>query len=526
MRRAGQGRGLRAVVFVDTVGSTQIAATLGDKRWQELLRRELLILRGLLRERGGHEVDTAGDGLFALFREPAPAVRFAASACEAVRAIGLEVRAGVHFGEVEFSEGRPGGIVVHTGARTMSIGGAGEVLVTQTVRELGSGGDLSFAEHGTHELKGVPGHWPLFRLTEVDQKPMSPPLADDEADTRRREESVPVPLVRRRTFLAGIATAAVAGSVGTYVLTRDEEPAVSRPRDNRVFRFEPATDQLTMLPSKLSVPAGNFLACVAVGEGGVWVGGSVLHHVDPQNGEVVDLQVATAGGLPLVNDVTTGADDVWFVDIRAVYRIDPADDELLDSYRFDVEQENNATSALPTSVVVGFDSVWVCLEDGSLFRFDAGAQLRRPTRVSLNGVLSDLVVTAGALWVADEFGRIIRLDPDSLRVTPIDVGGQPKALTATDDRVWAVDPAGIVIVVDLEARREAERIPVEGDLVDIAAGLGAVWVADHHGDVIELDPALRRVVGRTSVGGPISALAVDEERGVVWIRTSPLPINP
>jgi class 3 adenylate cyclase len=104
------------VVFVDTVGSTPIATSLGDQRWQELLRRELAILRKLLKARGGEEVDTAGDGLFALFKEPAPAIRFAVAACQAVRTIGLEIRAGVHFGEVEFSDGRPGGIVVHTGA--------------------------------------------------------------------------------------------------------------------------------------------------------------------------------------------------------------------------------------------------------------------------------------------------------------------------------------------------------------------------------------------------------------------------
>ena len=157
MPRAEQGRGLRAVVFLDTVGSTQIASELGDERWQTLLRRELQILRGLLKESGGREVDVAGDGLFALFDEPAAAVRFAASAVEAVREIGVEVRAGVHFGEVEFSDGHPAGIVVHTGARAMSIGDAGQVIVTQTLRDLVSGGRLRFVDRGTHELKGIPG---------------------------------------------------------------------------------------------------------------------------------------------------------------------------------------------------------------------------------------------------------------------------------------------------------------------------------------------------------------------------------
>ena len=164
MRRAEQGRGLRAVVFLDTVDSTHIAAAIGDERWQTLLRRELQIIRKLLKERGGSEVDAAGDGLFALFREPAPAVRFAAAAAQTVRGIGLEIRAGVHFGEVEFADGRPAGIVVHTGARAMGTGGAGEVIVTQGVRDLLTGGHLEFEGHGTYELKGVPGTWRLFAL--------------------------------------------------------------------------------------------------------------------------------------------------------------------------------------------------------------------------------------------------------------------------------------------------------------------------------------------------------------------------
>lgn len=512
---------MRAAVFLDIVDSTQIASQLGDERWQSLLSRELQILRKLLRERGGEEIDVAGDGLFALFREPTPAVRFAAGAAEAIRTIGLEIRAGVHFGEVEFADGKPAGIVVHTGARTMGTGGAGEVIVTGGVRDLLTGGHLRFEGHGTHELKGVPGSWQLFRLVEIDGRKLSPPAVAEVAASRREEAAVAPALVRRRTFLAGVAAAAAAGSLGAYLLTREGKPTTSLPRSNRVFRLDPATDELTMLPSKLSFPAGGALSCIAVGEGGVWVGGSVLHHIDPNDSDVVDVRVPSAGGLQVVTDVATGHDDVWFADIRSLYRIDPADDELLDSYRFEVEQENNATRTLPTAVVVGFNSVWVCFEDGSLFRFDAGAKLRRPTRIPLDGVLSDLVVTAGALWVGDEFGRIIRVDPDILRITPIEVGGQPKALTATDDRVWAVDPTGIVVVVDPEARREAERIPVEGELVDIAAGLDAVWIADRDGDLIELDPTLRRVVDRTTVGGPISALAVDEERGVVWIRTSP-----
>jgi hypothetical protein len=209
-------------VFLDTVGSTSIAAELGDERWQVLLRRELVTLRRLLKESGGQEVDVAGDGLFSIFREPARAVHFAAEATQAVRELGLEIRTGVHFGECEFSEGHPSGIVVHTGARTMSIGGPGEVIVTQTVRDLVSGGSLRFTEHGVHELKGVPGTWPLFMLTAIDDDLVAPLLPEEEAATRRREAATRPPVVRRRTFLAGIVAALVASSFATYLLTRGD----------------------------------------------------------------------------------------------------------------------------------------------------------------------------------------------------------------------------------------------------------------------------------------------------------------
>jgi class 3 adenylate cyclase/streptogramin lyase len=523
MRRAEQGRGLRAVVFVDTVGSTQIAATLGDQRWQTLLRRELQILRQLLKERRGEEVDVAGDGLFALFREPAPAVRFAASAAEAVREIGLEIRAGIHFGEVEFADGRPAGIVVHTGARTMGTGGAGDVIVTGGVRDLLSGGHLAFDGHGTHELKGVPGSWPLFRLTHVDDQLVESPLPDEEADTRRHEKSSPLPLVRRRTFLGGIAAAAVAGSVGTYLLTRDDEPTVSTRGVNAVFRFDPATEDLTILPSRLTAPSAGegILSCIAVGEGGVWVGGPVLHHIDPRDGAVVaNVPVATEGGIPPINDVTTGHDDVWFVDFRAVHRLDPADDELLGSFQFDSPAGGSNTSA-PRAVAVGLGAIWVCVEDGSLYRFDGYDELRRPDRIPMGGVPADLLIAADSLWVADEFGRILRVTPRGAIAETIDVGGQPTALTATEDRIWAADPDDLIVIIDPRQRRSPEHIAVEGHLVDIAAGLEAVWVADHGGDLIKLDPSLREIVTRTRVGGPISALAVDEELGVVWVRTAP-----
>jgi len=155
-------RVLATVLFTDIVGSTERAAELGDRRWRELLGEHDGAVRRELDRFRGREVDTAGDGFLATFDGPARAVRCAISAGEAVRQLGIEVRAGVHTGECELDGEKVRGIAVHTGARIASLAGPGEVLVSQTVKDLVSGSGLAFDERGTHVLKGVPGEWRLY----------------------------------------------------------------------------------------------------------------------------------------------------------------------------------------------------------------------------------------------------------------------------------------------------------------------------------------------------------------------------
>lgn len=157
-------RVLATVVFTDVVGSTAKAAEMGDAAWRDLLERHDAAVRRALDRWRGREVDTAGDGFLAAFDGPARAVRFAREAADAVRALGLELRAGVHTGEVELAGHHLRGIAVHIGARVAAAAGAGEVLVSQTVKDLVAGSGLRFEEHGTHELRGVPGEWRLHRL--------------------------------------------------------------------------------------------------------------------------------------------------------------------------------------------------------------------------------------------------------------------------------------------------------------------------------------------------------------------------
>ncbi|MGH2596988.1 MAG: adenylate/guanylate cyclase domain-containing protein [Actinomycetota bacterium] len=159
-------RVLATVMFTDIVGSTERAAELGDKGWRELVERHHGVVRAMLGRFRGKEVDTAGDGFFATFDGPARGVRCARAIGEAVQDLGMEVRAGVHTGEVETISGKVGGIAVNIGARIASLAAPSEVLVSHTVRGLVSGSGLAFEDAGEHELKGVPDRWRLYRVVE------------------------------------------------------------------------------------------------------------------------------------------------------------------------------------------------------------------------------------------------------------------------------------------------------------------------------------------------------------------------
>jgi class 3 adenylate cyclase len=155
-------RTLATILFTDIVGSTEKAAELGDAAWRSLVEQHHATVRALLARYRGKEIDTAGDGFFAAFDGPARAVRCARAAVETTRPLGIEIRAGVHTGEVETIGGKVGGIAVSIGARIGAMAGPSEVLVSQTVKDLVAGSGLEFADRGEHELKGVPGAWRMY----------------------------------------------------------------------------------------------------------------------------------------------------------------------------------------------------------------------------------------------------------------------------------------------------------------------------------------------------------------------------
>ena len=160
-----QDRILATVLFTDIVGSTDMAAKLGDQRWLDLKAGHDRLVRMHLDRYRGKEVATTGDGFLATFDGPARAVRCASEIASAVRSLGIKIRAGLHSGEVEIQDGQIAGIAVHIAARVMALAGKGRVLVSGTVKDLVVGSPIRFTDRGSHPLRGIPGEWRLFEVT-------------------------------------------------------------------------------------------------------------------------------------------------------------------------------------------------------------------------------------------------------------------------------------------------------------------------------------------------------------------------
>jgi class 3 adenylate cyclase len=159
-----QQRIIATIMFVDIVSSTEHVTEMKDRRWVEIRGRFFELLRKELTDFGGREVDTAGDGMLAIFDQPSAAIRSAFAMSEGAQNLGLQMRTGIHTGECEIMEGDVAGIAVHIGARVAGCAGANEVVVSSTVRDLMAGGDIKFTERGTQVLKGIPGEWSLYTV--------------------------------------------------------------------------------------------------------------------------------------------------------------------------------------------------------------------------------------------------------------------------------------------------------------------------------------------------------------------------
>jgi class 3 adenylate cyclase/streptogramin lyase len=515
-------RRLLAVLFTDIVGSTDLAVEMGDARWRVLVGRHHAIVRHALKRFGGKEIDTAGDGFFATFTQPGRALRCAATVVTEVRELGIEVRAGVHVGELESAGGRVGGIAVHTGARVMAAAGPGEVLVTDTVRDLVSGADFAFSDRGVHALKGIPGEWRLHAVSAIDEVPIGAAAGADVAAERRAAIVAPT-LLRRSRMPATIAALALLVVVAVVLLRSNPPPTgratPSEPPFGSVVAIDPDDGTIVhTVPNALQRHGGGNPK-LAIGEGGVWVRSRNLVHVDPATGELAGdpLEPIEIGVIDPLADrgVEVGFRTIWIGGLRqrggvALLRWNPATDERLPNTLVPID------SPL-TDVALGHGSVWLTFVDGHLYRLD-GETRHVEARFEVGGSLDGVVVGANGVWVLDiAAGDVTRVDPRTEEIgDPREIQGSILAMAAGDDRVWLLDSVGDdVISIDTNGTLGGP-IPVGPDPSGIAVGLGAVWVSDEGGDVYRINP----LTGETTtvhVGGHLTAIAIDEEHGTLWM---------
>ncbi|TMM24773.1 MAG: hypothetical protein E6F95_03170 [Actinobacteria bacterium] len=505
MSRRAAGRNLAALLFTDIVGSTEIAVEVGDRRWRELQAAHHDLIRRELRRFGGHEIDTAGDSFFARFRIPQDAVRCAAAILPATRSIGLEVRAGLHFGETELSAGGAGGIAVHTAARVSRLAAPGEVLVTQTIVDLVSGSGLDFHERGTYELKGIPGSWRLFALDAVEGVALGPPLDRVEAVERRTRSSSdrPTGRTRARTLLVGLIAGVIAITVAVVAIAR-----------------EASSGRTNGPPSPQTSQANGYATLFKVNPT------TTVDQVQP-----VYLQRISAGPIVSAGGSIWALTETTAFESGGVFQINPGYAEP------QIAKEIPAPGAClspATCMAASAHAVWVSVlvpEGLGLERIDA------TTGLSAKATIVDPSVTrpggeflsfnapvswgAGSVWLANgSSGTIYRVDPSTGR--PIDTirlgaGVTIDLLAYGEGSLWVVDRfGGTLTAIDPGTDRAEPPIPLQGDPTSIAVGAGSVWVSDGQDDqLLRIAPHHPSGIQDVSVGQEPTAVAIGG--GSVWV---------
>jgi class 3 adenylate cyclase/streptogramin lyase len=510
-------RQLTTVVFIDIVGSTEQAVALGDRRWRQLLSSYHGLISKQLKRFGGREVDRAGDGVFATFREPARAVECASTIVEAVDKLNLQVRVGIHTGEVEVSGSSLGGIAVHVGARITSVADAGEILVSSVVHDLMTGSDVRFEDRGRHHLKGVPVQSHLFSVqaaptNEPSEEPRRAPSQISATRTRPLGRRIIIPVV---ALAVAITTAVVVvifrGSASAHHrATAAGLPGFTAP-DNSVVQINPSSGRVkTRVTGLVADPQMSDARHIEVGEGGVWVDTAItLQHIDPRRGAVV----AQIHAQPAMSTIAIGQGAIWAGGNIGVTRISPATDKVEATIPYDTG------AALPTKIAVAGGDVWLLVSDGRLLRIDAGTN--RIARLLQTGTTGwDLAVTPHALWILDQgAGQVVEIDSKSAHVLRrIPLGGNLARMVVGSGKIWVLDAdAGVVTPIDPASGAVQSPVRVGRGPVDMVYGLGAVWVANRaDGSITRIDPQL---LTTTTIRAPksIAAIAVDPGSKTLWV---------
>ncbi|MDP9317669.1 MAG: ABC transporter substrate-binding protein [Actinomycetota bacterium] len=518
-RRGEPERFLTTVLFTDIVGSTEMAAELGDKAWRELVQLHHALVRSRLRNYGGREMDTAGDGFFAIFDAPASAIACALEIAADVQELGLQIRAGLHAGEVEKAGTKVGGITVPTGARISAQAGAGEVLVSSTVRDLAAGADLRFDDLGVRPLKGIPGEWRLYTVSRVAPEGGAESVAATPKERAQRRAAA-VRLAESRPFWQRHARATIGIAIVLVLLTAGgglfawspwRLPALATVGENTVGVIDPERNEIVG-----QIPVGSLPGGITYADDFVWVtntGDDTVSRIDPQTRAVVDtIDVGTAP-----TGIAGANGSIWVTNSgeRTVSRINGTTNRVVQTITV-----GNA----PTAIASGGDAVWVAnASDGTVVRIDAASgEPGKPIGVGSTPVA--LAVGENGVWVATEDGGlVVHLDPVSgvTLAAPIAVGARPVALAIGGGAVWVANAGdGSVSRIDPTTNRVTAVQQVGGTPTGVTTSDGAVWISGLDGSIRRLDSANPAVTAvRLSAGPAPTAFAL--VTGQVWFVAGP-----
>ncbi len=515
-RRAPSNQALACVLFTDIVGSTETAARLGDREWKKLLAKHHAIMRRELRRFRGQEMDTAGDGFFATFEQPADAITCAVAVSERLMPLDVHIRAGVHMGQVEMGGPKVQGIAVNIGARVMAKAEGDEVLVSSTVRDALAGADIAFDDRGTHALKGIPGDWHLF-LVERDDALIARALGKEPVEIPGDGGSS-APWYRQRAALAALGAVGLLAVAAGVFLSRGDTPSSFTPAVNTVVRLDPTDASIVGGAAVGDTPLG-----VAADDSSVWVAnfGSTVTKVDPAGASApttLGISVASGSGNPKA--VVIGGGSTWVAiggDTAAVNQFLP---DASTPKRYDL------TTGVE-GIAYGADSVWVTnSQTGELVRIDpATGTVERSFPLEPDGGLYGVAFGDGSLWVAAGLGNtaLLRVDPADGRVlAKIPLRGDPKGVAFGEGAVWVTLPdADLVQRVDPAAQQGQVTDTIDTGLdgpEGVAAGGGGVWITyTNSRTIVRIDPGSDRPSAQTQLAVGLVPEGVAVGSGSVWV---------
>ncbi len=528
-------RRLATVLFLDIVGSTALAAELGDSRWRDLLTRFRRVVRAELKRHGGRERDTTGDGFLATFQEPARALRAAVAIAVTVQELGLDVRQGVHTGECEEVDGTLGGIAVHVGARVMALAGAAEVFVTETVKDLVSGSSASFDDRGLHELKGVPGVRHVFGLRSLEIT-LPAPLTREEVASRLSLLGAAPRGRRRRTWLAAAALVlAVAAAAAVVLVTGSKGKTVAKPQQPiRLVRIDGSTARVTGEIRGGPSSRGDWSNLWDV-DGTLW---QFIGSQDPSSARLVARRLPDGRierSLPVPGGcscgVAFGFGSVWLVNTGFIPSGPNAGLPRVDLLRVDeLSGRHEKTILFPGNVAdgtiaTGNGAVWVLEQTGELVRIDPLTNRVVGRYETGAEETSTLIPVAGRDWICEcLFNSVLRFDPRNGRTHTFGIPEQAYLVGVEASHgatLWLLDPSGSTLTpMDPVTGKTGQPLGLAGNPQQAVIAFGSVWTAA--GRVIDRVDLQSRV--RTTIAMPrgvwAGSIAADPATHSLWVGNS------